>query len=68
MNIKKFTNYKVSFEHQGLTLEQYLKTILKISGRKLQKLTRTKGIFINNNPVITPTLENNFFSIGFASE
>ena len=50
MNIKKFTNYKVSFEHQGLTLEQYLKTILKISGRKLQKLTRTKGIFINNKP------------------
>lgn len=33
MNIKKFTNYKVSFEHQGLTLEQYLKTILKFQAK-----------------------------------
>ena len=50
MSKKNFINYKIACEHQGLTLEQYLKTILKISGRKLQKLTRTKGIFINNKP------------------
>ena len=50
MGKKNFTTYTVTSEHQGLTLEQYLKTILNIPGRKLQKLTRIKGILINNKP------------------
>lgn len=49
--MKSFTTYKVLPEHVGLTLEAYLKEILQYSGRKIQKLTRQKGIFLNNKAV-----------------
>lgn len=49
--MKSFNSHKVSPEHAGLTVEAYLKTILQFSGRKLQKLTRQKGIFLNGKKV-----------------
>lgn len=49
--MKSFTTYKVSKEHAGFTLEEYLKQILQYSGRKIQKLTRQKGIFLNGKKV-----------------
>lgn len=45
--MKSFTTYKVSQEHEGLTLESYLKQVLQYSGRRIQKLTRQKGIVLN---------------------
>jgi len=50
-NMKSFATYKVLKEHEGLTLEEYLKTILQYSGRKIQKLTRQKGILLNGKKV-----------------
>lgn len=49
--MKSFTTYKVSQEHAGFTLEDYLKQILQYSGRKIQKLTRQKGIQLNGKIV-----------------
>lgn len=49
--MKSFTTYKVSQEHEGLALENYLKEILQYSGRKIQKLTRQKGIVLNGKSV-----------------
>ena len=49
--MKSFTSYKVAIEHNGLTIEEYLKQILQYSGRKIQKLTRQKGIHLNGKPV-----------------
>ncbi len=48
--MKKFNIYK-TVEHAGLTVEEYLKQVLKISGRKIQKLTRQKGILLNGRTV-----------------
>lgn len=49
--MKSFNRYKVSKEHVGLTVEFYLKNILQYSGRKIQKLTRCKGILLNGKNV-----------------
>lgn len=49
--MKSFTTYKVAAEHSGLTLEDYLKNILQYSGRKIQKLTRQKGILLQDKKV-----------------
>jgi 23S rRNA pseudouridine1911/1915/1917 synthase len=49
--MKSFTTYKVIKEHSDLTIEDYLKSILQYSGRKIQKLTRQKGILLNNKKV-----------------
>lgn len=49
--MKSFTAYKVAEEHAGFVLETYLKQILQYSGRKIQKLTRQKGILLNNKAV-----------------
>lgn len=49
--MKSYDKYKVSEEHAGLTVEAYLKTILQYSGRKIQKLTRRKGIILNGKAV-----------------
>lgn len=49
-NLKTFNKYKIS-EHEGLTVELYLKQILKISGRKIQKLTRQRGVLLNGKAV-----------------
>jgi len=45
--MKSYTTYKVSKEHEGLDVESYLKQILQYSGRRIQKLTRQKGIVLN---------------------
>ncbi|HWR42589.1 RluA family pseudouridine synthase [Sporomusa sp.] len=45
--MKSFQTHKVSQEHASLTIEDYLKQVLHYSGRKIQKLTRQKGIFLN---------------------
>ncbi|SMC79864.1 RluA family pseudouridine synthase [Sporomusa malonica] len=45
--MKSYKHYKISPEHTGLTIENYLKQVLHYSGRKIQKLTRAKGILIN---------------------
>ncbi len=49
--MKSFTIYKVNPEYIGFTIEQYLKQVLHYSGRKIQKLTRQKGILLNNKTV-----------------
>ena len=45
--MKRFDTFAIKSAHQGLTVEEYLKDILKYSGRKIQKLTRMKGILLN---------------------
>lgn len=49
--MKAFDKYKVAAEHAGLTVENYLKQVLQYSGRKIQKLTRRKGILLNGKAV-----------------
>lgn len=49
--MKKFHTYPISEEHAGFTVEAYLKLVLHYSGRKIQKLTRLKGIRLNGKPV-----------------
>ncbi|HWR05525.1 RluA family pseudouridine synthase, partial [Sporomusa sp.] len=48
--MKTFQTHKVSQEQAGLTIEVYLKQVLHYSGRKIQKLTRQKGIYLNGKP------------------
>jgi len=49
--MKSYESYLVGEEHAGLTVEQYLKQVLQYSGRRIQKLTRLKGILCNKKPV-----------------
>ncbi|MBC2727722.1 RluA family pseudouridine synthase [Desulfosporosinus sp.] len=49
--MKSYITYPIVEEHEGLTVEVYLKQILEYSGRKIQKLTRQKGIVLNKKPV-----------------
>lgn len=49
--MKSYQTYPIAKEHEGLTVEFYLKQILHYSGRKIQKLTRQKGILMNGKPV-----------------
>ncbi|HEY8909318.1 MAG TPA: RluA family pseudouridine synthase [Desulfosporosinus sp.] len=51
MNVKTYDTYIVSTEHDGITVETYLKQIVQCSGRRLQKLTRAKGILLKGRPV-----------------
>lgn len=48
--MKSFSSHIIAIEHQGLTVEQYLKQVVHCSGRKMQKLTRQKGLRLNNKP------------------
>lgn len=48
--MKLFSTHKIAPEYEGLTIEQYLKQVLLYSGRKLQKLTRLKGVRLNGKP------------------
>lgn len=48
--MKSFCTYKPTAEQAGLTVEAYLKQVLQFSGRKLQRLTRQKGILLNGRP------------------
>ncbi|WP_041275042.1 RluA family pseudouridine synthase [Desulforamulus reducens] len=49
--MKSYHRHKISQEHEGFTVENYLKNILQYSGRKIQKLTRRKGILLNGKTV-----------------
>lgn len=49
--MKSFNIYPIAMEYQDLTVEMYLKQVLKYSGRKIQKLTRQKGILLNKKAV-----------------
>lgn len=49
--MKSYNTYTVKNEHQDLSVEAYLKQILHYSGRKIQKLTRQKGILLNGRTV-----------------
>ncbi len=49
--MKTFFKYNVAGEHEGITVENYLKQVLHYSGRKIQKLTRKKGILLNGKSV-----------------
>lgn len=49
--MKNYTTHIIKQEHVGMTVEQYLKQIVQISGRKIQKLTRQKGVLLNKKPV-----------------
>jgi 23S rRNA pseudouridine1911/1915/1917 synthase len=42
--------YQIPAEFDGVTLEQILKGPMQISGRMIQKLTRSKGILYNGKP------------------
>ena len=48
---KSWEIYTISTEHAGLTTEEYLRQVLLCSGRRLQKLTRAKGVRLNGKPV-----------------
>lgn len=48
--MKKFTVYHIEKDQVQMTIDIYLKQVLKYSGRKLQKLTRQKGILLNGKP------------------
>ena len=48
--MKTIHHYTVAGDQAGVTVEAYLKEVLNYSGRKLQKLTRQKGITVNNKP------------------
>lgn len=49
--MKLYTTHLISEEHQGLTVEVYVKQVLKYSGRAIQKLSRQKGILLNKKAV-----------------
>lgn len=49
--MKTYDKYSVAAEHEGLTVEDYLKQIVQCSGRKIQKLTRAKGILLKGRNV-----------------
>jgi 23S rRNA pseudouridine1911/1915/1917 synthase len=42
--------YHIEKDQVQMTIDIYLKQVLKYSGRKLQKLTRQKGILLNGKP------------------
>ncbi|MDR3539864.1 MAG: RluA family pseudouridine synthase [Desulfosporosinus sp.] len=49
--MKKYDKYTVDTEHEGLTVETYLRQIVQCSARRLQKLTRAKGILLKGRNV-----------------
>lgn len=49
--MKQLQTYIIAPAHAGLTVEEYIKKVAGYSGRALQKLTRSKGILLNNKPV-----------------
>lgn len=46
--MKSFQIFKITSEHAGLTVEQYLRQVLQYSGRNIQRLTRQKGVILNS--------------------
>ncbi|UOF90536.1 RluA family pseudouridine synthase [Fodinisporobacter ferrooxydans] len=49
--MKHIHTFLVSTEHQGLTVEEYIRDVLHYSGRAIQRLTRTKSIRMNGKSV-----------------
>lgn len=47
----QFQNYTIAPEHAGLTVDEYLRNVLGFSGRALQRLTRSNGLFLNRKKV-----------------
>lgn len=47
MSQKSWVEYSVTGADEGLTVEQILKERLNVSGRMIQRLTRSKGILLN---------------------
>lgn len=47
-----FNDYIIEQAHVGLSVKEYLRTVQGFSGRELQKLTRAKGISINDRRCI----------------
>lgn len=45
--MKTYRPTKIAEAHQGLTVEEYIKQVMGYSGRRIQKLTRCKGILLN---------------------
>ncbi|TCP55650.1 23S rRNA pseudouridine1911/1915/1917 synthase [Tumebacillus sp. BK434] len=50
MSERKWTAHKVTAEEAGRTVEEILTGTLSISRRMIQKLTRTKGVQLNQKP------------------
>lgn len=48
--MKSYTSYPIAIEHTEMTVESYLKQVANCSGRKIQRLTRTKGFLLNGKP------------------
>ncbi len=48
--MREFEEYFIEEEFIGLTVKDYVRTVLKVSARNFQKLTRAKGLLINSKP------------------
>ena len=48
----RYTEYVVEKKYEALSVGSYLRIILGISGRQIQKLTRAKGIYLNGKRTI----------------
>ncbi len=44
----EFAKYQIEEKFQGLTIEQYLRQVLMLSARRVQKLTRVQGLYLND--------------------
>lgn len=44
----QFEKYNIMKNHAGFTVEKYLKEVLHLSSRNIQKLTHSKGILLHN--------------------
>ena len=49
--MRTYDKYTVAAEHEGWTVETYLKQIVHCPGRRIQKLTRAKGILLKGRKV-----------------
>ncbi|MCR5176301.1 MAG: RluA family pseudouridine synthase [Anaerovibrio sp.] len=45
--------YIVADKYADMTIEEYLKSVMKVSSRKRQKLFRSRNVFVNGSPVHT---------------
>ena len=45
--MREFEEYFIETQFNGLTVKEYVRSVLKISARNFQKLTRARGLLIN---------------------
>ena len=45
--MREFEEYFIEAQFNGLTVKEYVRSVLKISARNFQKLTRARGLLIN---------------------